>query len=352
MRRARRRGEPGLRYRACSEPSQSREAGSSVVGYVGKFIPAKGVHNLLVVPGPRAWARFRVSIVGYGGFEKELRALGCGVACRHDHAQSHRLRRGTAGSMICGRSSSSSKPDVDGPDWTRAKQAEIRWTSRPARSWTVVESAPGILGHRCSLGLAEAFGMVAAEAAAEWRAPVVPRHSGIGEVGRVLEEELGMEGLLTYDPTAPIEGIAGALERVLGADPETRGGGGRRSPSGPRAVVVVGARGGAASRSHGRTLISVHAGLHHGRNREPHDVGPPLCGIHGGLVRNSQSWTKRRRHLVEVHDHLAQSAHRATGVRAVGLPVRPRGRPRLRGQESPFDRSPGGTQRERRRRAQ
>jgi len=64
--------------------------------------------------------------------------------------------------------------------------------------------------------------MVAAEAAASGVLPIVPRHSGIGEVGRVLEEALGMEGLLTYDPATPIEGIAGALTRVLGADRDTR----------------------------------------------------------------------------------------------------------------------------------
>jgi glycosyltransferase involved in cell wall biosynthesis len=79
----------------------------------------------------------------------------------------------------------------------------------------------------------EAFGMVAAEAAASGVLPVVPRHSGIGEVGATLERELGIEGLLTYDPATPIEGIASALERVLGLD------GARRQDLGRAAAEVA-----------------------------------------------------------------------------------------------------------------
>ena len=64
--------------------------------------------------------------------------------------------------------------------------------------------------------------MVAAEAAACGVLPIVPRHSGIGEVGAALEEELGAQGLLGYDPGRPIEGIAEALDRVLDLPFQTR----------------------------------------------------------------------------------------------------------------------------------
>ncbi|MGH2820263.1 MAG: glycosyltransferase, partial [Actinomycetota bacterium] len=61
----------------------------------------------------------------------------------------------------------------------------------------------------------EAFGMVAAEAAACGVLPIVPRHSGIGEIGAALEEEMGRPGLLSYDPAEPVEGIAAAIDDVL-----------------------------------------------------------------------------------------------------------------------------------------
>jgi glycosyltransferase involved in cell wall biosynthesis len=60
--------------------------------------------------------------------------------------------------------------------------------------------------------LAEAFGMVAAEAAACGVLPVVPRHSGISEVGTALEEAIGRPGLLTFDPSDPVTGIVAAIE--------------------------------------------------------------------------------------------------------------------------------------------
>lgn len=57
--------------------------------------------------------------------------------------------------------------------------------------------------------------MVAAEAAACGVLPIVPDHSGIAEAGAAVEEALGAPGLLTFDASDPIEGIARAVERVL-----------------------------------------------------------------------------------------------------------------------------------------
>jgi glycosyltransferase involved in cell wall biosynthesis len=64
----------------------------------------------------------------------------------------------------------------------------------------------------------EAFGMVAAEAAACGVLPVVPDHSGIAEAGAAIEEAIDRPGLLTYDATRPVEGIADRVEAVLGLD--------------------------------------------------------------------------------------------------------------------------------------
>ena len=63
--------------------------------------------------------------------------------------------------------------------------------------------------------LAEAFGMVGAEAAACGVLPIVPNHSGIAEVGAALEDTLDRPGLLTFDHRKPIEGIAQAIDEVL-----------------------------------------------------------------------------------------------------------------------------------------
>jgi glycosyltransferase involved in cell wall biosynthesis len=61
----------------------------------------------------------------------------------------------------------------------------------------------------------EAFGMVAAEAAACGVLPIVPNHSGIAEAGRAVEEAVDAPGLLTFDATDPVRGIAAAIDRVL-----------------------------------------------------------------------------------------------------------------------------------------
>jgi glycosyltransferase involved in cell wall biosynthesis len=70
--------------------------------------------------------------------------------------------------------------------------------------------------------VAEAFGMVAAEAAACGVLPLVPDHSGIGEAGLALEERLQIPGSLRFDPAAPVEGIAAGIDALLSIDPQRR----------------------------------------------------------------------------------------------------------------------------------
>jgi glycosyltransferase involved in cell wall biosynthesis len=75
----------------------------------------------------------------------------------------------------------------------------------------------------------EAFGMVAAEAAACGVLPVVPDHSGIAEAGAAIEERIGMPGFLTFDSHDPVNGIAAAVDRVLSLEPSARAELGRRA---------------------------------------------------------------------------------------------------------------------------
>jgi glycosyltransferase involved in cell wall biosynthesis len=187
-----------------------------IVGYVGKLIAAKGVHHLLLALGATTGPRFEVVIVGYGGDEAALVALHDALA-RGDLDAARRI----IGDL--GRSDAALEflTTVDEPYLERMASISVRFPGRldhdplskvlPTFNLLVVPSI-----------LAEAFGMVAAEAAACGVLPLVPNHSGISEAGAAIEEEIGAPGLLTFDKARPIEGIAAGIDRVLSLDPATR----------------------------------------------------------------------------------------------------------------------------------
>ncbi|CAN5564993.1 hypothetical protein BH24ACT26_BH24ACT26_00740 [soil metagenome] len=185
-----------------------------LVGYVGKLIAAKGVHNLLGSLGLTSHPGLEVAIVGYGDFEAELRALADGLG-RGDHRSAHHVahagEREGPGTPLERLLASSAADDAY---FARAAEVPVAFHGRldhgplsrvlPTFEALVVPSV-----------VPEAFGMVAAEAAACGVLPIVPRHSGIGEVGAAIEDRLGAPGLLTYDPADPVRGIADAIDRVL-----------------------------------------------------------------------------------------------------------------------------------------
>lgn len=187
-----------------------------VVGYVGKFIAQKGVHNFLGALGLTR-SRYDVTVVGYGGSEHVLRGLD--EALHNGDLEAARTIADSAGFGHLSDLLASS--DVDERYLERAREVRVTWPgrldheplSKELPRWTICV-VPSVL--------AEAFGMVAAEAAACGVLPIVPRHSGIGEVGAALEEALGAEGLLTFDPDDPVRGIAAAIDRVLGLSEEER----------------------------------------------------------------------------------------------------------------------------------
>jgi glycosyltransferase involved in cell wall biosynthesis len=188
-------------------PQPDRNNEVPVVAYVGKFIEMKGVHNLLAAL-PATTSSLRSVIVGYGGFEGELRALAGGLAAG-DAAHATQIARAAELDDLAVYLAAQPQPY-----WKRARSIEMRFPGRlehgplarvlPTFDLLVVPSI-----------LAEAFGMVAAEAAACGVLPIVPAHSGIGEVGAMLEADLGIPGELTFDPSDPIVGIAERIDALL-----------------------------------------------------------------------------------------------------------------------------------------
>ena len=198
------------------EPRQ-RERDDEVVGFVGKLIASKGVHNLLAAL-PLSRSVGRTVIVGYGGFEDGLTAM------------ADALRAGDLDTLrsIAARGETGPLPELQAflgeppSDYLyRAMALDIEFTGRlehgplsallPTFDVLVVPSV-----------VPEAFGMVAAEAAAAGVLPIVPSHSGIAEAGAAIEDAMGRPGWLTFDHENPITGIAGAIDRVLNTGPAER----------------------------------------------------------------------------------------------------------------------------------
>lgn len=186
-----------------------------IVGYVGKFIVQKGVHNFLAALGLTK-EHFRSTIVGYGGFERQLHELHSSLASGDVDRT-----RGLADAEGLRELSDFLEASADDAYLQRLRDIPLRWAgrldheplSRELPEWTICV-VPSVL--------AEAFGMVAAEAAACGVLPVVPNHSGIGEVGTAIEEALDAPGLLTYDREDPVRGLAAAIDRILALQPEVR----------------------------------------------------------------------------------------------------------------------------------
>lgn len=187
-----------------------RAAGVPKVGFVGKLIASKGVHDLLAAL-PLVEADHEAIVVGYGGFAEPLQRLSaavkqgdldaaCALAERGEHERLEPLVRFL---------------DDPPPGYiARARSRSVTFTGRlehdrlsPLLPTFDVLVVPSVVP--------EAFGMVAAEAAACGVLSVVPNHSGIGEAGAAIEEAIGRPGLLTYDAADPVRGIAAAVDRVL-----------------------------------------------------------------------------------------------------------------------------------------
>lgn len=196
------------------------------VGFVGKLIAAKGVHHLLAALGSTATPGLRCVIVGYGGLRPRLEALAVALGAG-DRDAAVRIA-GEAPDREPLEPLPSLLRDAPSSYLRRCAEVPVRFAGRLDH-----DALPPVLAGFDLLVVPsvvpEAFGMVAAEAAACGVLPVVPRHSGIGELGQALEDELGCPGWLTYDPGDPVTGIAHRIDALLGLDARERAALGERA---------------------------------------------------------------------------------------------------------------------------
>jgi glycosyltransferase involved in cell wall biosynthesis len=163
-----------------------------LVVYVGKLIASKGV-ELLLAAWPLVQARVpdaRLLIVGFGAFRSGLEELAAALA-RGDVEAAAALR-GEQGQELpeLGAFLSALGKEADAYEAAAADMGErVRWAGRleHAELTDVLPAADALV---MPSTFPEAFGMVAAEAAACGALPVVAGHSGMAEVARALAATL------------------------------------------------------------------------------------------------------------------------------------------------------------------
>jgi glycosyltransferase involved in cell wall biosynthesis len=196
-------------------PAEREADAAPVAAFVGKLIPGKGVHNLLGSLGLTRTDGLRAVVVGYGGFERELKALAYTTATRNARAAVKVARDASLEKLAA------FFDDAPAEYWERAASVPVEFAGRLEHG-PLAEALPAYDVLVVPSEIPEAFGMVAAEAAASGVLPIVPRHSGIGEAGAALERALDAPGLLTFDPDDPVSGIAERIDAVLGLPYEER----------------------------------------------------------------------------------------------------------------------------------
>jgi glycosyltransferase involved in cell wall biosynthesis len=163
--------------------------GERLVVFVGKLIASKGV-ELLLAAWPLVRARVpdaRLLVVGFGALRDGLQGL-AGDLARGD-LDAARARRGETGAELPWLAAFLDGLDAAGRERyaaaARAAAGSVAWTGRLEHA-ELADVLPAADAMAVPSTFPEAFGMVAAEAAACGALPVVARHSGLGEVARTL----------------------------------------------------------------------------------------------------------------------------------------------------------------------
>jgi glycosyltransferase involved in cell wall biosynthesis len=194
------------------------------VVFVGKLIVSKGV-DLLLAAWPLVRAQHpdaRLQIAGYGEYEQGLRRLlaALDAADLEDAREVARLGRGLEGGSaepLSILSAFLADPPAGYVDAARGMAGSVEWLGRLEHD-EVAELLPGAEALVMPSTFPEAFGMVAAEAAACGVLPVSAGHSGMLEVSRQLAAALppGAAGLVSFPvEQGAVEAIAARLNRWL-----------------------------------------------------------------------------------------------------------------------------------------
>ncbi len=206
-------GPPGVDTEAFRPQETAR---SARIVFVGKLIVSKGV-DLLLAAWPLVKAKHpeaRLEIAGYGEYEAGLRRLlaALEVGDLDDAREVARLGRGLEGGEeepLAILSAFLADPPADYAEAARSSAGSVEFIGRLEHD-EVAELLPGAEALVMPSTFPEAFGMVAAEAAACGALPVSAGHSGMLEVSRQLAVDLPAEiGRLT---SFPVE--AGAVEAI------------------------------------------------------------------------------------------------------------------------------------------
>ena len=203
-----------------------------IVSYVGKLIVSKGV-DLLLAAWPLVVARVpeaRLLVIGFGTYREALERMVSALAARDVDglsaiaAAGRELEGGPLGELAYLRAFL----DGAGEDYWRSAPeaaARVHFTGRLEHD-DLPQVLPACEAQVMPSTFPEAFGMVAAEAAACGALPLSAAHSGMAEVtaalAPALEEELRPLLSFRVGPGA-VEEIADKLVRWLGLDDGARG---------------------------------------------------------------------------------------------------------------------------------
>ena len=223
---------PGASPGAAEGSSFARRAGEAaealgavapddrLVVFVGKLIASKGI-ELLLAAWPLVLAReprARLVIVGFGAFRDGLERLAAELAAGDlDAARATRGEQGQELPYLAAFLDGLEDRDAYA-EAARGLDDRVAFAGRLDHA-ELVDILPAAEAMAVTSTFPEAFGMVAAEAAACGALPVVARHSGLGEVARTLSAAVPEEarGLLTFDlgdgaVTELAEALSGWLE--------------------------------------------------------------------------------------------------------------------------------------------
>jgi glycosyltransferase involved in cell wall biosynthesis len=205
-----------------------------VVAYVGKLIVSKGV-DLLLAAWPLVLARepkAKLVVVGFGTFREGLEMLIRGLETRDERLLSQLFRHGRAleggerSQLTYLRAFLEGLHDRHERYFAAARKMRetIVFTGRLEHG-ELAKLLPAVEANVVPSVFPEAFGMVAAEAAACGALPVCASHSGLAEVAAILRQGLPapVRPLLTFERgMQAVEGIADSLNAWLALDEDTR----------------------------------------------------------------------------------------------------------------------------------